>query len=473
MLRHCARPMSLVSRHPFWLTFGLALLLSAGVFADDRPSVFEEAKAAITREDYDKTEMEGFTLGNKVFTDLPKEGGVLIGFDLGIGINDVIFALRPIYLTAKGEAPGRDQGRFSTGGRQDKVKRVVQIKAKPGYAVAKMRFQSAITIQCVRLTFSRLNGNSLDPSDSYSSNWIGTYKRDRDDKILDSTNCPIIGVFGKQDDKSVLALGLIHLKDLSEEQPAPLKDPVTLKKKEADAPKTAAEPAAAAEEPPEAAADEPTSSVVSWLPYVVFGVVAIPLFLVMMLFMGKKKSPPVEERPRKPRARTEPVADDNEEIPLVHPVDAEEPENEAPQRLDARDYGQAVKKSVTAPDEEVKKPVTTPGEEATLVGPADPRDPYWNSEELMKKAIGPQAPSSGAASASIYIGIVALFFWCMPIFGVPISITGLVFGFLGLRSSRPGKAMVGVGLNSLALIFAVINFAAGMYMAMKHHGAMH
>src|SRR6516162_4428612 len=107
MLRLCARTLSLISHHPFWLSFALALLPCGAAVADDKPkdknAVFAEAKAAIAREDVDRTEMEGFTLRNTLFSDSPKDGGVLIGFDLGIGINDVIFALRPIYLTAKGE----------------------------------------------------------------------------------------------------------------------------------------------------------------------------------------------------------------------------------------------------------------------------------------------------------------------------------------------------------------------------------
>ncbi|HLW65605.1 MAG TPA: hypothetical protein VKS79_09825 [Gemmataceae bacterium] len=490
MPRHCARIVSFASQHPGWLTFALALLLPAGAVADDKPTVFEQAKAAIARDDCDRTALEGFTPGNKDFSDLPKQGGVLIGFDLGVGANDVIFALRPIYLTAKGEVTGRDQGRFSIGGRQDKVKRVVQVKAKPGYAVAKVRFQSAISIQCMRLTFSRLDGNNLDPADSYSSNWIGAYKRDRDDKVLDSTNSPIIGLFGKQDDKSVLALGLIHLKYMQEEEPAVVKESVKPKKKEANVPNARVAPAIDAEKPAEVVTDEPNSSIVSWLPYLVFGVVAVPMFLVMMLFMGKKKPTQVAQRPRRPRPPKEPGADDAEEIPLVYPTDAEEPKDqtprqEAPRRLDADDYCQAVTNAPDGQDDNVtavslaehcqamKQTPAAQTEEVTEVGPADPRDPYWNSEELMKKAIGPQGPSSGAASASIFIGVCALFFWCLPILGVPISITGLVFGILGLKSSRPGKAMVGVALNGLGLIFAIINGAAGVYLAMKKHGGMH
>jgi hypothetical protein len=517
----------------------LALLLCGAVCGEepkDKNAVFAEVKAALAREDVDRTEMEGFTLRNTLFSDSAKEGGVLIGFDLGIGVNDVIFALRPIYLTAKGEAAGRDLGRFSTGGRQDKVKRVVQVKAKPGYAVAKVRFQSAITIQCIRLTYSRLSGLSLDPSDSYSTNWIGVFKRERDEKVLDSLNSPVVGVFGNQDDKVVLALGLIHLKEMPVEDPSRVREYAFPKKDESEAAKSSAE-AGAGDESTDAPSEEGGGSGISWLPFVVFGVVAVPMFLVMMLVLGKKKQPEVAERPRRARPRKEPPQDEDSEIPLVHPVDGEESQQaeealqvEEPQKADEAPKFEELQKAVEpqlveeAPkieelqkteeplkveeqhkvedlpkETEVQKTEVTPKvetvqkinsrrldtadyrratnssaaakkEEAALVGPADPHDPYWNSEELMQKAVGPREPSSGASLASVFIGAVALFFWCLPILGVPISITGLVFGIVGLNSSRPGKAVLGVVLNGLGLLFAIINGAVGVYLAMKKHG---
>ena len=536
MLRLCARTLSFFSQHSIWVSFALASLFCGGTVRGDEPkdknSVFAEAKAAIAREDVDRTELEGFTPGNKQVADTPKEGGVLIGFDLGIGPNDVIFAVRALYLTAQGEIAGRDLGRFSMGGRQDKVKRVVQVKAKPGYAVAKVRFQSAITIQCMRLSFSRLNGMSLDPSDSYTSNWIGNYKRERGEKVLDSLNSPIIGVFGKQDDRTVVALGLTHLKWMQEEEPARVREVAFPRNDGTDASKAGPD-GSSAEPPAEDTTEVPSSSGISWLPFVVFGVVAIPTFLVMMLVLGKKKQPEVVERPRRTRTRKEPPKSEDSEIPLVHPVDEEEPkkveeaqlveevskheepqkaeeaqkteqplkveeprkaeeplkaeelpkeaevqraeaeeplqtkvtpkvetvQTAAPRRLKAADYRQAAGALAPAKDEE-----------ATLVGPADPQDPYWNSEELMQKAVGPREPSSGASLASVFIGVCALFFWCLPILGAPISITGLVFGIVGLNSTRPGKALLGVVLNSLGLLFAITNGAIGVYLAMKKHG---
>ena len=102
--------------------------------------------------------------------DLAPEGGVLVGLELGLtrfGTHDVIGAYRAIFQDAKGEeTKGTQYGTDLMG--------VVTVKAKPGYAVAGISGKAVVTMDGMRVIFMRLRPDGkLDPSDSYTSDWIG------------------------------------------------------------------------------------------------------------------------------------------------------------------------------------------------------------------------------------------------------------------------------------------------------------
>ena len=62
------------------------------------------------------------------------------------------------------------------------------------------------------------------------------------------------------------------------------------------------------------------------------------------------------------------------------------------------------------------------------------------------------------------LGIIALFAWCLPIFGLPIAITGLVLGVQDKHGPKPGMAKAGVIMNTIALVLALVNAAIGAYL---------
>src|SRR5439155_10845734 len=64
---------------------------------------------------------------------------------------------------------------------------------------------------------------TLDPQQSYTSDWLGDTKFGRQGTVS-GNGAPIIGVFGNQDERQVLALGLLYINDetaAAPEQPAP------------------------------------------------------------------------------------------------------------------------------------------------------------------------------------------------------------------------------------------------------------
>ncbi|MGD0900572.1 MAG: trypsin-like peptidase domain-containing protein, partial [Thermoguttaceae bacterium] len=139
------------------------------------------------------------------FTDLAPEGGVLIGFEVGIGkwagVNDIICAIRPIFRTrAGGEVLGKQHGTNTS--------RLLRVKAKSGYAVGGITAKSTLVLDGFSVTFMRYNGHALTPAGSYESEWMGYTGNSRQTR-LGGDGTPVIGIAGKENDKDCTGLGLV------------------------------------------------------------------------------------------------------------------------------------------------------------------------------------------------------------------------------------------------------------------------
>ena len=68
------------------------------------------------------------------------------------------------------------------------------------------------------------------------------------------------------------------------------------------------------------------------------------------------------------------------------------------------------------------------------------------------------------AIASLVLGVINLCAWFLPICGIPLSIAGLVLGFLGMKDpSQKTLAIIGMALCGLGLLLACGNGAYGAY----------
>src|SRR5688572_19911493 len=93
------------------VALALVLALGGAAAAADKPDAETEplltaAFEAVAKGETAKTKMAGFTIEKKTFSTTPWGGSVLVGFDVGLGKflnSDVIYALRAIYLTPKGD----------------------------------------------------------------------------------------------------------------------------------------------------------------------------------------------------------------------------------------------------------------------------------------------------------------------------------------------------------------------------------
>ena len=102
---------------------------------------------------------------------------------------------------------------------------------------------------------------------------------------------------------------------------------------------------------------------------------------------------------------------------------------------------------------------------------------YWDganwtpqTASVGQPAMGSVAPpiaegkGSGKAIASLVLGIIGLVAWFIPLFGLPISVTGLILGATATKSARRKMAIIGVVLCAIALALTCVNAAWGAYL---------
>jgi hypothetical protein len=92
--------------------------------------------------------------------------------------------------------------------------------------------------------------------------------------------------------------------------------------------------------------------------------------------------------------------------------------------------------------------------------------PYMNQQPLYPPLAPAQSTGNGMAVAGLVLGIIGMLAWLLPIVGLPTAIVGIILAARG-RNALSGRTMATVGLvlSIIALAFALINAAAGAYMA--------
>ena len=204
--RRCQGSLVILFRAGLALSCGSLLLAADGKGSD----IFSVARAAIAAGRIAKTDALGFTLEKKAFREAPAEGGVLVGFDVGLGKfvkDECVYALRPIYRTAQGEVTYQDFGLFhsptpfgpSKKFARKEVIRTVRLMAQADYAVGGITLRTSVNIRGMSLTFMRINGQTLDSRQSYTSEWVGDNKGGHEASVGGNA-APIVGVFGNQND---------------------------------------------------------------------------------------------------------------------------------------------------------------------------------------------------------------------------------------------------------------------------------
>jgi hypothetical protein len=137
------------------------------------------------------------------FKDAAPEGGILIGFEIGLGKffdRDMIRAARPIYRIGEAESFGEQRG--------TQVKNLVVLKAKPGYAVGAISVKHGLGFDGMSITYMKVVDGKLDPKDNYESDFVGSDEAKPLTK-LGGDGTPAIGIVGKKNDKDMTGMGLL------------------------------------------------------------------------------------------------------------------------------------------------------------------------------------------------------------------------------------------------------------------------
>jgi hypothetical protein len=136
----------------------------------------------------------GFSM-REPYTDIPAEGGVLVGFKLAMGkfINTpTIEGLQPIYMTEKGEKLGAMLGK-DTG-------TPARVQAKKGYVITKIRVRAGGNLDGIGLTLTRMVGMKLMTNDTYESEWVGA-RQGGGETTIETKGGLAVGISGKKAEK--------------------------------------------------------------------------------------------------------------------------------------------------------------------------------------------------------------------------------------------------------------------------------
>jgi S1-C subfamily serine protease len=172
--------------------------------------IFGALRAAVRDKRTKQTRRIGFGLA-KEFSEVPPQGALLIGFEVGLGKfinNDVIDSLRPIYLTPGGEKMGEQLGKPPA--------QVRVVKAKPGYAVGALTVKAGLGIDGFSLTFMKIDRSGLRKDISYVSDWQGG-KGGGPEQTVGGDSAAVVGVCGHRNDAGKpCSLGLVAVSPAKE-----------------------------------------------------------------------------------------------------------------------------------------------------------------------------------------------------------------------------------------------------------------
>ncbi len=114
-------------------------------------------------------DVSGFKASRVHYRETLPEGGLLIGFHIGLGKfanNDVIHAICPIYRTQTGEKMGAWIG--------PQPANPLTLKAKDGYVVGGLTIRTGLLIDGMSVNFVKFAGGALQPEENYNSVWAGS-----------------------------------------------------------------------------------------------------------------------------------------------------------------------------------------------------------------------------------------------------------------------------------------------------------
>lgn len=160
--------------------------------------LLKRAGARVTAGQTEATEYVGGP-GGTIFTDIPKTGGLLVGFWVAVKAADEaqgdaqasISSIAPVFLLRDG-APLH---RLKPHGGGETAS--THISAKPGYAVAGLEVTPGERVTGMRVLFRAIDNSGLSKTKSYHSPWIGQASKE---PVVLGDGRAVVGIGGKSSD---------------------------------------------------------------------------------------------------------------------------------------------------------------------------------------------------------------------------------------------------------------------------------
>lgn len=92
---------------------------------------------------------------------------------------------------------------------------------------------------------------------------------------------------------------------------------------------------------------------------------------------------------------------------------------------------------------------------------------YEQNEQSKSQVNGSDNKSGVKAKVGFILGLVGIVAWIIPLFGYPVTIVGIVFSCLGLKSSKKKLAVTGLVLSIIFLAATLINSVIGSAVMLK------
>lgn len=172
-------------------------------------SALEQVEKKVQQSLYTRLAQTGQKV-DQAFETISDPPGILVGMNCAIGEFGgirVVKALQPVYITRVGQRPGPWQGSST-----DRIERIVEVRARPGYAINGFISQCPGCLDNTQISFATVTRRGLDPQRTYRSAVIGLeLKKDVEPFGMFTGTDPVIGLFGYKNDW-VLGFGMIATK---------------------------------------------------------------------------------------------------------------------------------------------------------------------------------------------------------------------------------------------------------------------
>jgi hypothetical protein len=112
---------------------------------------------------------------------------------------------------------------------------------------------------------------------------------------------------------------------------------------------------------------------------------------------------------------------------------------------------------VPAPAPAPAPTMEVPGQPAPAPAPAPLQPIYASGQEIPPYAMAaPPTDRKGFAVASLVLGIVSMLFCCLAYLTFLPALLSIIFGALGLKSSKKGIAIAGLILGAVAIVIGIL-----------------